>query len=922
MASRRRPRKSPPSILQPNRRPARASIVRPAAGAPSTPDVSFCLEGGRPCSRSARGVLLCPCHCVTNPEEIAITPQATLTAASLVPHLRSLYDEALLAIEYDFGVGRVPVAGFAHAPHDARSVCIGAIDTNGGDPADAVTGLRPLGAPVVFACHDNRLQWWKQTLDLPWLIDTIEAGDVRGFFVEHAQDFAPATIFDGKTRRRLPGQTQLTFIDAGLMPLLEKRTGEALSRLVESVILGIEKMLGKIETKVDSEAAFKSIFWLLAAKILRDKRVPNFRSLRLSDIDDVFMRVGRHYGDTGGLPPGGKAWRRAIEQAASTVNRYQSLAHISTESLAYLYENTLVPHKVRKELATHSTPSAIVDYMVWQLSPWIEELPEHRRDIFEPACGHAAFLVAAMRMLRQWSTIDDDKKRHDYLRSHLHGVEIDGFAIEVARLSLTLADIPHGNRWDLVQGDMFVGSTLEERSASCGVLLANPPFTKLSEAERREYLKAGVADVTLTKPVEMLRRTLPHLTPGACFGVVVPKGFLHNREGAALRKKMLDDFEMAEIDVFADNLFEKADHEVAILLGRRNIGRAKSPMMWFRRVREADTKAFQHRFSFSFENQVDVSQLIVGDTANLRITELDELWRYLADCPKLADLATIKQGISHLGKGKLPKNSWTIHDPPRAGETLGYANPGDDLAIFATPKRVGINMSPEVISNERGGGSTGRPQVLLNYARASRGPWRLRATVDESGLALTSRFAAVRPIENEITVMYLWALLNSPVANAFAYCYLGVDILVGTIREMPVPRWSSTQTIQIAKAALLYRELATSPGPLFNTSATSEGLKRALLEMDAAVLRAYNLPPRLERELLDLFAGAERKGVGCDDFRGYYPPGFQSHLPLHFLISDRFEDAAANRVGARFAAAPSPYVSAVLATAATSLDPE
>ncbi|HEX9724359.1 MAG TPA: hypothetical protein VGC53_08765, partial [Vicinamibacteria bacterium] len=128
-----------------------------------------------------------------------------------------------MARDYNFGPGEVPIAAFAHAPHDARSICIGGVDTNGDDPADAVARLRLLGAPVVFTCHSGKLQWWKQTSGTPRLIESVEGVEVRGFFTEHAQDFAPTTIFEGKTRRRLPGETQLTFVDAGLMPLLEKQ---------------------------------------------------------------------------------------------------------------------------------------------------------------------------------------------------------------------------------------------------------------------------------------------------------------------------------------------------------------------------------------------------------------------------------------------------------------------------------------------------------------------------------------------------------------------------------------------------------------------------------------------------------------------------------------------------------------------------
>ena len=90
------------------------------------------------------------------------------------------------------------------------------------------------------------------------------------------------------------------------------------------------------------------------------------------------------------------------------------------------------------------------------------------------------------------------------------------------------------------------------------------------------------------------------------------------------------------------------------------------------------------------------------------------------------------------------------------------------------------------------------------------------------------------------------------------------------------------------------------------------------------MLRAYDLPPRLERQLLDLFTGVERKGVGLDGpdghstFRGYYPPGFTSALPLHVVISERFERAAADRTVERFKSGESAYVREVLSAAAAS----
>jgi len=855
-------------------------------------------------------------------EKVATVSLSALTAASLIPHLkRCRYRDALLAQDYDFGSGRVPVAAFADTPHDARSACIAVVEAPS-DPEAAVVAAKPLGAPVVFACHAGGVQWWKQTTDRPVPLETLDRNRIQGFFEKHRDDLGPRGVFEGKTRRRLPGQTQLHFVDAGLMPFVERADGKRLTDLVEGAFRHMEGALKrKLKSGSDAQNAIKATFWLLAAKALRDKEVNGFKTVDLTDIDGVFERVGRHYGVPNGVPPPGGAWHEATARAAERINGFGNLGNLSTESLAHVYENALITPEVRKANGTHSTPGALVDYIVWQLWPWIEALPLDRRHVFEPACGHAAFLVSALRVLRQWSGIEDPKACHDYLKRHLHGVERDPFAVEVARLSLTLADVPHGNTWDLKRADMFEGTTLEARARKCGVLLANPPYEKFTPRERDGYARAKVKLKGNTKACEILRRTLPHLTGGACFGVVVPRGLLRSQEGTELRRTILSDFELAEIDVFGDKLFAKGDHEAAVLLGRRKVRKAASGALWFRRVRNAGLEAFRDRFAFSSEELVDASRFAAAESADLRVPELDAVWRHLSHYPKLSEFATLGQGLAFKGRG-LPRDAWTIHDPPQEGDALGFANVPDDLCIFGLPPMVGMNLDRSVLLHVRAGMPYGKPQVLLNYAPVSREPWRLKATLDEEGLATTSRFTAVRPEIPEARAPYLWAIMNSPIANAFAYCCLGKrDILVGTMRKMPVPRLSSTHAAHIEQAAMRYRTLATSSGPLYQAEATPEGIKRALLEMDAAVLRAYDLPPRLERQLLDLFTGVQRKGVGCT-FTGYYPPGFSSCLPLHLLLSERFQRAAADVTSDRFKPGQSAYIREVLAAAATEMDEE
>src|SRR4029079_7970694 len=106
----------------------------------------------------------------------------------------------------------------------------------------------------------------------------------------------PESIYRAKTRGLFEKGYQLSFVDAGLMPLVEEEIGAQLSRLVERAVLDVRQGFSTDEISPElGRWLFQSVFWLLAAKILRDKGVPGFKSIDLADVDQVFSRVAEHY---------------------------------------------------------------------------------------------------------------------------------------------------------------------------------------------------------------------------------------------------------------------------------------------------------------------------------------------------------------------------------------------------------------------------------------------------------------------------------------------------------------------------------------------------------------------------------------------------------------------------------------------------
>lgn len=827
----------------------------------------------------------------------------------LTDHLQQCgYAGGLLRRDYRFGNSHgdiaVPLAGFAHEPPDALSACVAVTDAQG-SPEDVVAGLREVGAPVVFVLRESRLLWWRQTPQRPQLQEAIPVQDLSRFFRDHASDLAPDRVYRAKTWGRFDTTYQLDFVDVGLMPLVENQIGRKLKDLVERLVGVLRSALGGAKVSASlGPWLVQGSFWLLAAKILKDKGVPNFRRIDLLDPEDALERVSKHYGSASPPAIGNRGQREALVEAGRQLAAFTSLEHVTAEALAYVYESALVSREIRSELGTHSTPPYLVDYIIWRLAPWIREIPLQERSVFEPACGHAAFLVAALRLLRELlpsNTSVDERKR--YLRAHLHGVEIDGFALELARLSLTLADIPNPNGWDLREKDMFEPRVLEHGAASCSIVLTNPPFEDFTRGERTRYSPAGARTAHWNKAAEVLARILPQLKPGAVCGFVLPQGLLHAADAAPIRRQLLTDFEIEEVGVFSDKVFAFSDMESAVILARRVTPGPRRSVRSVR-VREDGVERFQQNFAVSSETPIPQAELAARPDFDLRVEELRDVWSFCEHLQKLGDIASVGQGLQHKGRD-LPRGANTVSVSRFSGAVPGFARIERGLLLHETPRRVWINVSPDVIRRAGTGTLVRRPQVILNYAPVSRGPWRLKAILDRDGRAVTSRFLTVRPLNPAWPLEFFWAVLNSPFANAFAYSRSSKrDILAGDMRGLPVPRLSVADAQRIASLARVYLDAARGSDTLFVQTDPSP-LREVLLQLDAEVLSLYSLPPRLERELLDLFAGKRRLGVPFE-FNRYYPPDYAPFIPLAVFLSQDFRRSTAEQLLARSKSEPAP----------------
>ena len=435
-----------------------------------------------------------------------------------------------------------------------------------------------------------------------------------------------------KSGFKTPGPRQLDFIDLGLMPALELEASRKLDEIIRGILHVVEKAHSTNRIVFDAHKTFQVLFRFLTAKLIQDSPIPQSKDIDFKSPEQTLKIVSGYYGSSE-KPLIEKIPKEILACMSSEIGGIFSLKNISVDTLTYIYENTFVTEKSRKEMGIHSTPSYVAGYVLSQLP--IEELPRKQWNFLDPTCGHGIFLIAAMRRMRELlPTTWSGRQRHKFFVDKLHGIEIDAFSIEVARMCLMLADFPESNSWDLHHSDVFSGKILEQGTEKTNILIGNPPFEKfqVNGAER-------------PKPAYLLSRALPALSQAGMIGMVLPRTFLDGQDYRNERDVLLKDFEILSLTALPDKTFLHSDAETAILVAKKQ--KKKGNLLTYREVKDHHIERFRLNGDVTWEDEVQQSYFSDHQQKRLIVPVLKELWDYLYFLPKLKDHVEIQIGVQY-----------------------------------------------------------------------------------------------------------------------------------------------------------------------------------------------------------------------------------------------------------------------------------
>lgn len=760
---------------------------------------------------------------------------------------------------------RVDLAAFTQVPESYRSAAFGVI--TGTPDETAVAGRRALGAPILFSIGRNDVGVWRVGAQgAPRLLERVGLAALPDLFRRNAEQWRPQSVHRAKSLGRSQVAYQLDFVDVGLIPAIEHEVEEKLDRLLKHVI---DQLLSGLDGERE-EAAFRTTFRLLAAKILLDRAHPDALLWADAPVGEVLAGIEAYY-NLGQLSASAAAEipPEAIAAAWASLRETISFRNISSDSLAFVYENTLVTADTRKRFGTHSTPRQVAEYVVERLDLGRFDLSE--LTIFEPFTGAGTFLVAALRHMRDLLPEGlTGEQRHAFLVPRIRGAEIDTFACEVATLSLILADYPNANGWRISPEDLFRPAVLAREAAAAKVVVCNPPWEDFEATERAEYPE--MAAKSFSKPMAVLHTVL-EARPEA-IGFVLPQGFLRQKQYAELRQRVAELYGHVELTALPDRVFQRAGFEAAVLVANEARGHAaQGPTKLVATVVEdRDRVAFLTSGKVSAERR----RTKVVSAGDLWIGALDELWERLERYPRLGGVADVHRGLQWFIQGE------GVSATPREGYRRGVFKPADSLLQFGIKRTVYLDTDPAAAYRK---GPLERPwdtpKVLANVARISRGPWRLAAAYDTSGLVASQAFFGIWPNDPSLPAEALEAILNNPLASAFiAESGSNQHLTNDQVRRLPMPKRGGFA--EITKQVVRYRGLvAALHHQALEAAEAHAELNRLLVEIDAQVLKAYDLPPRLERRLLEFFRGHEQRRPVPHRFEGWLPHDFTAYIPLH-----------------------------------------
>ncbi len=654
---------------------------------------------------------------------------------------------------------------------------------------------------------------------------------------------------------------QLTLFD--IAPNLMKQAFDIADKeLVDRFEKGIREIIHSIDPESKKEVINGAIA-VLGARILRDRRKMDWP---LDDGTKEFLSHAKAF-----LPGYFKVSEKIAERLDPLLKRLNAsfdFSQVSLDMVGKFYESAFVTKELRKKWGIHYTKSLLAKTLLSRIP--IEELPPEKRILADPTCGSGSLLTAGYERLASASYLRiPQDERHRRLVESIFGNDKDGFATEVARMTLMLFHPPHQNNWEItrldIEDDNFIKKWKQRVKRSPSIIVANPPFGGIG-AGKVKSLKPRTRHQP-DRSALILNRCLDILPKGGLLGIILTETILDQLDEKLTRHRLIRECHILEQwDVPAEWF----------------VNVSRPAMAWVIRKTPPSTKTvFVRTLSDvpSHGQEINIQGTIRVDVdhppGNLVPTVFNDiLSRMEASSNRIQDYYIAWNGLQPR-QGKI-----TTEKSHRSHPWSGNARGTDPFSDFSDGRNGWLELAEENFLERsprpklRKHLEENEPMVMFRVNRTA--PWKFKwssvALIDvphnsQKIVAISESFNATfsksgNKVDKKKYVYSLWAILNHPLSSLwFHERQRGHRIPIHNYRrKFPLPKsWdiANIQSLAFIAKKLIYtkREIDSKP---FSAYQDSKEIHEMVKEIDEIIFEKYEIKTS-DRRYIKAWLGQESR---------------------------------------------------------------
>lgn len=422
----------------------------------------------------------------------------------------------------------------------------------------------------------------------------------------------------------------------------------------------------------------------------------------------------------------------------------------------------------------------------------------------DPAAGAGAFLLGVHAALAERSSSLGVKRPLAQALAGLHGVDLDGAALDVAWRALLVQaapDEPTAREQEALRARLVVGDALHGDAPRAHLVVGNPPYGRAA-ADERDRLAARFPELggEVDRACAFSLRALELCRPGGALALVVPDTWLTSKAGRGLRAALASRATVLGVHDLGKPFRTAKDTRVHVLAARSSVGGGAA------RVTSLGVPLRE------------VSQAVLRETA------ARGWWLYRTDaeealCARVATLPTLGASREVIYGLRTGDNARYVSRTAGVAQLVG----GEDVEPYALrvkPKWL-VEFAKEHATNARRqrGPRVAVQRIRTNSARPS-ARWLEAAPVLDGALCLDSLTAIAAHDVADAHALTAW-LCSAPVNRVYKLHFTDVNVRPATLSTLPLPALTP-------RLATLGAALATATG------ARATALQR---EADAEVYR-------------------------------------------------------------------------------------